>query len=97
MPEVRDGAKDVTVRLGRAAGSSRRTRRSSGGTWLSRQLTAYDAAGHALWKRGSLGRIGVVDVRDGRVVLPVFDDFTLGLRLTGTSFRVGCRQDRTSS
>jgi hypothetical protein len=48
-----------------------------GGNWLAR-MTAYDANGKQLWKRNSLGRIGAVDVRDGRVVVPVFGEFTPG-------------------
>lgn len=71
-----DGAKDVIVRLG-AGKIVESYSHSSIGTFLSR-LTAYDRAGHKLWSRGPLGEIGVADVRDGRVVVPVYGDFTLG-------------------
>jgi hypothetical protein len=40
--------------------------------------TAYDASARVLWKRGSLGRIGMVDARNERVIVPVFGEFTLG-------------------
>jgi hypothetical protein len=71
-----DGSKDVIVRT--SAGRIVETyAHSNGGTWLS-ALTAYDAAGHILWKRGTFGQIGVVDVRGGHVILPVYGDFTLG-------------------
>jgi hypothetical protein len=71
-----DGAKDVIVRLG--AGKIVETyAHSSIGVFLS-GLTAYDGAGHKLWSRGPLGEIGVVDIREGRLVVPVFGDFTLG-------------------
>jgi hypothetical protein len=71
-----DGAKDVIVRMG--TGKIVETyAHSNGGTFLS-ALTAYDASGHELWKRGPLGQIGVVDVREGHIILPVYGNFTLG-------------------
>jgi hypothetical protein len=71
-----DGAKDVIVRMG--TGRIVETySHSNSGTWLS-ALTAYDAAGHVLWQRGPLGQIGVVDVREGHIILSVYGDFTLG-------------------
>jgi hypothetical protein len=69
-----DGAKDVIVRLGTGKIVESYSH-SSIGTFLSR-LTAYDRAGHKLWSRGPLGEIGVAD--DGRVVVPIYGDFTLG-------------------
>ena len=71
-----NGGRDVTVRLG-AGKIVETSTHANGGDWLS-ALTAYDASGRVLWRRGSLGSIGVVDVRDGRVVVPVFGEFTLG-------------------
>jgi hypothetical protein len=71
-----DGENDVSVRLG-AGKIVEAYGHSSGGTFLS-ALTAYDASGHELWSRGPLGEIGVVDVRAGHVVVPVFGDFTEG-------------------
>jgi hypothetical protein len=64
-----------TVRLG--SGKIVQTREQGGLRWITR-MAAYDANGKLLWKRDSLGRMGAVDVRDGRVVVPVFGTFTPG-------------------
>ena len=76
-PPNYNGSHDVTVRLGAGKIVETYARADDGTTWLN-ELTAYDASGRVLWKRGLLGRIGVTDVRDGRVVLPLYGDFTLG-------------------
>jgi hypothetical protein len=70
-----NGGRNVIVRMG--AGKIVETYAHANGlNWLA-AMTAYDAAGHVVWTRGSLGRIGVVDARDGRVIVPVFGRFTL--------------------
>ncbi|MDP9256053.1 MAG: hypothetical protein M3Q31_05800 [Actinomycetota bacterium] len=71
-----NGGHDVTVRLG--AGKIVETYAHPNGLFWLTEMTAYDASGRVLWKRGSLGRIGVVDVRNGRVMVPVFGEFALG-------------------
>jgi hypothetical protein len=71
-----NGGRDLTVRLGR--GKIVETYDQKSGLFWFSALTAYDASGRVLWKRDSLGRIGVVDVRDGRAVVPVFGEFTPG-------------------
>jgi hypothetical protein len=70
------GGRDVTVRLGRGR-LVETYRRESGRSWLNR-ITAYSESGQILWQRDDLGRIGIADVRGGRVVVPVFGTFTPG-------------------
>jgi hypothetical protein len=49
-----------------------------GGLYELTRMAAYDANGKLLWKRNSLGRIGAVDVRGNRVLVPVYGTFTPG-------------------
>jgi hypothetical protein len=72
-----DGGRDVIVPL--AAGKLVETYKetTTGGFWL-HAMTAYDAAGTAIWHRSFGQRIGVADVRGARVVVPVFGQFTEG-------------------
>jgi hypothetical protein len=72
-----DGGRDVILRLGRGTIVETYTHSADGSSWLT-AMTAIDASGHPLWQRADLGRIGVADVRDGRVVVPVFGTFTPG-------------------
>lgn len=71
-----NGGRDVTVLLGR--GKIVETyKQTNGAFWLS-AMTAYDESGRVLWKRDALGRLGVVDVRNNRIAVPVFGEFTPG-------------------
>jgi hypothetical protein len=71
-----NGSQNVIVGLG-AGKLVETSTQANGGSWLS-GMTAFDASGRVLWTRGSLGRLGVADVRDGRIVIPVYGEFTLG-------------------
>jgi hypothetical protein len=73
--DYRDG-RDVTVRLGR--GKLVETYGQENGLYWLNRITAYSESGQMLWQRRDLGRIGVADVRDGRLVVPVFGEFTPG-------------------
>jgi hypothetical protein len=67
----------VTVRLGAGKIVETYSHGSDGAVWLS-AMAAFDGSGRPLWQRSDLGHIGVVDVRDGRVLVPVLGTFTPG-------------------
>jgi hypothetical protein len=75
VPEPSFDGTSVSVRSG--AGRIVETYEHAGGQGWLYVLTARDAAGRVAWKR-TLHRVGVVDARNGRVVAPVFGEFTGG-------------------
>lgn len=75
-PPDSHGGRNVTVHLGR--GRIVETYEQTSGLFWLNALTAYDESGRVLWKRDTLGRIGLVDVRNNRIALPVFGEFTPG-------------------
>jgi hypothetical protein len=75
LPRPAEGRSGLTVAFGR--GRLVETL-EPGGQWFD-SLAAYDATGRLLWKRTSFGgHPGAVDVRDGRVAVPVLGVFTPG-------------------
>jgi hypothetical protein len=71
-----DGSR-VIVYVGKSKIVETSTQQADGSGWLT-GIAAFDASGRVRWKRGDLGRIGIADARDGRLVLPVFGTFTPG-------------------
>jgi hypothetical protein len=74
---VYNGSRDVSVRLGRLKLVETYEKTADDLYWIT-AITAQEPSGRVVWKRDSLGHLGVADVRDGRVILPVFGTFTPG-------------------
>jgi hypothetical protein len=71
---VWDGTKSVTVRSGSGRIVETYDREANGFLHV---LTARDASGRVAWTR-TLHHVGLVDARGGRLVAPVFGEFTPG-------------------